>query len=149
MATSLLAASGDGKGDNINADVAVLDSGIDLSHPDLNVYKELSFVPGTTSGNDDNGHGTMVAGIIGAKDNNFGVVGIAPGVKLWAIKVLDSTGTGSLSSVIQGIDYVTAHASEIEVADMSFGCQDCTSQTLNTAIHNAVTAGVTMVASSW
>ena len=84
-----VAASGDGKGDNINADVAVLDSGIDLSHPDLNVYKELSFVPGTTSGNDDNGHGTMVAGIIGAKDNNFGVVGIAPGVRLWAIKVLD------------------------------------------------------------
>ena len=87
-----VSASGDGKGDNINADVAVLDSGIDLSHPDLNVYKELSFVPGTTSGNDDNGHGTMVAGIIGAKDNNFGVVGIAPGVRLWAIKVLDRYG---------------------------------------------------------
>ena len=48
MPTSLSSASGDGKGDNINADVAVLDTGIDLSHPDLNVFKEVSFVPGTT-----------------------------------------------------------------------------------------------------
>src|SRR5438093_9620279 len=64
-----VAASGDGKGDNVNTDVAILDTGIDLSHPDLNVYKGVTFVPGTTSANDDNGHGTMVAGIVGAKDN--------------------------------------------------------------------------------
>ena len=82
------AASGDGKGDNINADIAVLDTGIDISHPDLNVYKDVTFVPDTTSGNDDNGHGTMVAGVAAAKDNNMGVVGVAPGAKLWAIKVL-------------------------------------------------------------
>ena len=73
-----------------------------------------------------------------AKDNNIGVVGIAPGAKLWAIKYFDSTGTGSLSTVIQGIDYVTQHASEIDVADMSFGCENCNSQSLNTALDNAV-----------
>ena len=82
-----LAASGDGKGDNINADIAILDTGIDISHPDLNVYKDVTFVPDTNTGNDDNGHGTMVAGVATAKDNNIGVVGIAPGAKLWAIKV--------------------------------------------------------------
>ncbi len=76
--------------------------------------KIVTFVPDTNTGNDVNGHGTMVAGVAAAKDNNIGVVGIAPGAKLWAIKVLDSTGTGSLSTVIQGIDYVTQHASEIE-----------------------------------
>ena len=85
----------------------------------MNVYKDVTFVPDTTSGNDDNGHGTMVAGVGAAKDNNMGVVGMAPGAKLWAIKVLDKTGTGSLSTVIQGTDYVTQHASEIDVADMS------------------------------
>lgn len=143
-----IAQSGDGKGDNVNADVAILDTGIDISHPDLNVYKEVTFVPGTTSANDDNGHGTMVAGIVGAKDNDFGVVGIAPGARLWAVKVLDNTGTGSLSSVIQGLDYVSSHANEIDVADMSFGCQDCASQALNTAISNAVAAGVTLVAAA-
>ena len=73
----------------------------------MNVYKDVTFVPDTTSGNDDNGHGTMVAGVAAAKDNNMGVVGVAPGAKLWAIKVPDKTGTGSLSTVIQGIDYVT------------------------------------------
>ena len=58
------AISGDGKGDAINADIAILDTGIDLTHPDLNVYKHVTFIPGTTSGNDDssNGHGTQVAG---------------------------------------------------------------------------------------
>ena len=76
------------------------------------------------------------------------MVGIAPGARLWSIKVLDSSGIGSLSSVLQGLDYITQHANEIEVADMSFGCEDCNSATLNTAITNAVAAGVTIVAAA-
>jgi subtilisin family serine protease len=73
-----------------NVDVAVLDTGISLSHPDLNVYRHVSFIDGVTSGDDDVGHGSHIAGIIGAKDNSIGVVGIVPDARLWSIKVCDS-----------------------------------------------------------
>jgi len=126
------------------SDIAIIDTGIDLTHPDLNVYRDVTFVPGTTSGNDDNGHGTHVAGIAAAKDNNEGVVGVDPGARLWAVKVLDSTGAGSISDIIAGIDYVTQHANEIGVANLSFGCR-CHSNALDIAIHNAVAAGITFV----
>ncbi len=68
----------DGIDERVNADIAIIDTGIDLTHPDLNVYRNVSFVSGTTSGNDDHGHGTHVAGIAAALDNNIGVVGVAP-----------------------------------------------------------------------
>ena len=135
--------SGDGSG-SVSVDIAIIDTGIDLIHPDLYVYKQKTFVKGTKSANDDNGHGTHVAGIAAAKDNSAGVAGIAPGAKLWAVKVLSRTGSGSMSNVIAGIDYVTANAGEIEVANMSLGCE-CTSTALNTAISNSVKAGVTYV----
>jgi subtilisin len=129
---------------DVNVDIAIVDTGIDLTHPDLNVYREKTFVPNTTSANDDNGHGTHVAGTAAARDNSIGVVGVAPGARLWAVKVLDSTGAGSISSIIAGIDYVTQHASEIDVVNLSFGCE-CHSQALETAINNSVVAGVTYV----
>src|SRR5438034_965042 len=72
-------------------------------------------------GNDDNGHGSHVAGIAAALDNGIGVVGVAPGARLWAVKVLDNTGSGTMSLVAAGIDYVTQHAGEIEVANLSLG----------------------------
>lgn len=126
-----------------NAAIAIIDTGVDLNHPDLNVYKQVSFIPGT-SANDDNGHGTAVAGIAAAEDNSVGIVGVAPGARLWVIKVLDSTGTGSISTIIQGIDYVTQNAKQIDAANLSFGCK-CTSSALNLAINNSVSAGVTYV----
>jgi subtilisin family serine protease len=135
--------SGDGNG-AVDADIAILDTGIDLTHPDLNVYHEKTFMPGTSSADDDNGHGTHVAGIAGAKDNALGVVGIAPGARLWAIKVLDSSGAGSISDIIAGIDYVTAHSNEIDVVNLSFGCE-CSSPALDAAINNAVQAGIAFV----
>ncbi|MGB8087272.1 MAG: S8 family serine peptidase, partial [Nitrososphaeraceae archaeon] len=138
-----LTASGDGSG-AVDADIAILDTGIDLDHPDLNVYHEKTFVPGTSSADDDNGHGTHVAGITAAKDNAIGVVGIAPGARLWSIKVLDSSGAGSISDIIAGIDYVTAHSAEIDVVNLSFGCE-CSSPALDAAINNAVQAGVVFV----
>jgi subtilisin len=108
--------SGNGAG-SVNSDIAILDTGIQLSHPDLNVYRQRTFVSGTSSGNDDNGHGTHVAGIAAAKDNSIGVVDMAPGARLWAVKVLGSSGSGSISTVIRGIDYVTQNAGEIDVAN--------------------------------
>jgi subtilisin family serine protease len=136
-------ASGDGSG-AVDADIAILDTGIDLSHPDLNIYHEKTFVSGTSSADDDNGHGTHVSGIAAAEDNSIGVVGIAPGARLWAIKVLDSSGAGSISDIIAGIDYVTAHSNEIDVVNLSFGCE-CSSPALDAAINNAVQAGVVFV----
>ncbi len=136
-------ASGDGRG-AVDADIAILDTGIDLTHPDLNVYHEKTFVPGTSSADDDSGHGTHVAGIAAAKDNSIGVVGIAPGARLWSIKVLDSNGAGSISDIIAGIDYVTAHSNEIDVVNLSFGCE-CSSPALDASINNAVQAGVVFV----
>jgi subtilisin family serine protease len=97
------AIAGNGFGD-VDADIAVLDTGISLSHPDLNVYRQQTFVQGTTSADDDNGHGTHVAGIAAAKDNSIGVVGVAPGARLWAVKVLDKDGAGAISTKIKGID---------------------------------------------
>src|SRR3990172_1094550 len=136
-------ASGYGK-NLVDVDIAIIDTGINLSHPDLYVYKQKTFVKRTSSANDDNGHGTHVAGTAAAKDDSNGVVGVAPGAKLWAVKVLDRTGSGSLSNVIKGIDYVTLNAEEIEVANMSLGCE-CSSTSLDLAIAKSVAAGVTYV----
>jgi subtilisin len=138
--------SGDGTG-TVDADIAVLDTGIDLSHPDLNVYRQTTFVSGTSSGNDDDGHGTHVAGIAAAKDDGAGVVGIAPSARLWAVKVLDSNGDGFDSDIIAGIDYITQHANEIDVVNMSFG-GDGPDNALHTAIINSVNAGVTYTAAA-
>lgn len=142
--------SGNGAGD-VNVDIAIIDTGIDLKHSDLNVYAQKNFVSSgwswfgtSTSANDDNGHGTHVAGIAAAKDNGIGTVGVAPGARLWAIKVLGSDGSGPLSTIIKGIDYVTQNAKQIEVANMSLGCE-CTSSAFDTAINNSVKAGVTYV----
>src|SRR5438876_171398 len=106
----------DGLDERINADIAILDTGI-TPHPDLNLFTSVSFIAGQTS--DGNGHGTHVAGIAAALDNDIGVVGVAPGARLWAIKVMDDSGSGITSTVIQGIDYVTQNASQIEVANLS------------------------------
>lgn len=138
--------SGNGKG-SVNVDIGIMDTGIDLNHPDLNIYRQVTFVLGTASGNDDNGHGTAVAGIAAAKDNSRGVVGLSPGARLWAIKVLDSNGIGSTSNILKGIDYVTQHANEIDVVNLSFGAIG-----QNTALHSAiiksVAAGVTYTAAA-
>jgi subtilisin len=145
----------DGTNDfTIDADVAVLDTGIDLDHPDLNVIMAINCTlsgpfEGTCSGtkDDGNGHGTHVAGIIGAIDNNIGVVGVAPGVRLWAVKVLTNYGTGTTAQIIAGIDYVAAHADAIEVANMSLGGTG-ESLVMDLAISNAVAQGVTFVLSA-
>ncbi|MGE5633594.1 MAG: S8 family peptidase [Deltaproteobacteria bacterium] len=140
------AISGNGAG-TINADIAIIDSGISYNHPDLNIYKRIDFTGSSSLADDKYGHGSHVAGIAAAKDNSAGVVGVAPGARLWNLKILDSDGTGSISTLIKALDYVTANAKQIEVANLSLGCK-CSSQILNTAISNAVKAGVTIVAAA-
>lgn len=101
----------------------VIDSGIDLTHPDLNVDRArgISYVSGIVSPNDDNGHGTHVAGIIAAKNNTTGVVGVAAGAAVVPVKVLDSTGSGTFSGVLAGVNYVAANGIAGDVANMSLG----------------------------
>lgn len=127
--------------------IAIIDTGIWLTHVDLNVAGNVTFVTGTKSGNDDNGHGTHVAGIAAAKTNDSkGVRGVAPNARLYAVKVLDRNGSGFLSWVIKGVDWVTTNAAGkgIRVANMSLGFEG-TSSALNTAIANSVSAGVSYV----
>jgi len=101
----------------------VIDTGIDLDHPDLNVDKNMSktYIARTTTADDDNGHGSHCAGIIAARYNKIGVVGVAPGALLIAVKVLDRRGSGAISGVISGVDYVSANAVLGDVANMSLG----------------------------
>lgn len=134
----------DGIDERVNADMAIIDTGIDLTHPDLNVVSDISFVKKVKTGNDDNGHGTHVAGIAAALDNDFGVVGVAPGARLYAVKVLDSTGSGSISQVIAGIDWVTRNSLKIDVANLSLGCF-CHSNALHKSIQKSISKGVSFV----
>ncbi len=143
----------DGNDDRVDVDIAIIDTGIDLDHPDLNVYRAVNCnsVAQCSSkrkaGDDDNGHGSHVAGTAAALDNGSGVVGVAPGARLWGVKVLNAIGSGSFSDVIRGIDYVTANAGEIEVANMSLGGQGSLGA-LELAIQNSVAAGVVYVVSA-
>ena len=133
----------------VDVDVAIIDTGIDLDHPDLNVVENTRCTTAWGScmdgqGDDDNGHGTHVAGTVAALDNDLGVLGVAPGARLWAVKVLDRNGSGYLSWVIKGIDWVTAHAAEIEVANLSLSWQG-NSSSARQAMQNSVAQGVVYV----
>ena len=173
---------------DVDSDIAIIDSGVDLDHPDLNVYRNTTvIIPGgessknqefadkyidrqkialntydnelapyppfsldtSPSGDDKCGHGTQVAGVAAAKDNSVGILGVAPGARVWAVKVLEfdkSTGKceGSMSSAIAGINFVTRNAHEIDVANLSFGCL-CKSDALHEAISRSIAAGVMYV----
>lgn len=120
----------------------VIDTGIDYDHPDLNVNTALSrSFTRESNGDDANGHGTHVAGTIGAiKGNGIGVVGVAPGVELIAVKVLTRQGSGSNSGVIAGVDYAAANARSGDVANMSLG--GSFSQALNDAVIAAAASGL-------
>lgn len=156
----------DGVDQRVNVGIAIIDSGIGSgtppTHPDLNIVGGACFV-GTyyqfssscSAPKDDCGHGTHVAGIAAALDNGIGVVGVAPGARLYAVRVLDSSCAGSFSGVIKGIDWVTANAPSlgITVANMSLGgsgsddgnCGLTNNDPLHEAICKMMAAGVVTV----
>lgn len=103
----------------------IIDTGIELNHPDLIVDPSLGFTAFTLGKdanlNDGNGHGTHVAGTVAALNNDIGVVGVAAGATVIPVKVLDSRGSGSISGVIAGVDFVASNGSLGDVANMSLG----------------------------
>lgn len=127
--------------------VAIVDTGIDVKHPDLidKLKGGVSTVWYTTSYNDDNGHGTHVAGIAAATDNTIGVVGVGPQIDLYAVKVLDRRGSGYLSDVIEGLDWAVANG--IQVVNMSLGTSsDILS--FHDAVQKVNAAGIVQVAAA-
>jgi subtilisin len=132
--------------------VCIVDSGIDKTHPDLqgNIVGGRNFVASknridSTAWNDDNGHGSHVAGTVAAIDNSIGVVGVAPAAKLYGVKVLNSRGSGYLSDVADGVRECVRAGSH--VINMSLGASsDPTKDSpLKTAVLNAIGSGVVVV----
>jgi subtilisin len=157
----------------IDADVAILDTGVDRGG-DLRVSGGASCVNDkhkkkgrgknhhkghknkhkkkddkSKSWEDDNGHGTHVASIAAALDNDQGIVGVAPGARVWAVKVLDENGGGSFSDVICGLNWVVNHSGTVDVVNLSLSGAGsdgpCESSPLHQAICNVVYSGVPVV----
>jgi subtilisin family serine protease len=142
--------SGDGR-DNVDADIAIIDTGAQPNHPDLNVVRCVGF--GFPNCNDGHGHGTHVAGTAAARDNNIGVVGVAPGARIWAIKVLSDVGEGTFANILAGINYVFANRAQIESVNLSLGCHGtpnapCTFPPVEQALRQLALFGVTVAVSA-
>ncbi len=173
----------DGDDVGLDVDIAIIDSGVDGSHPDINLFAAIDCVFGRSSENppvpdgcttvfdlsdaddtnddptasiDDAGHGTRVAGIAAAKDNGFGIVGYAPGARIWSARLsgddtvfggADSSEQAFADAFVAAVDWVALHASEIEVANMSLKLVG-TSAAARTAIQGAVASGVVFVAAA-
>lgn len=154
----------DGNDQRIHVNVAILDTGIDLSHPDLNVVGGFN-CSGGDSFQDLNGHGTHVAGTVGALDNTFGVVGVAPGVPLWSVPVLNKAGNGSAGTLLCGLDWITSTrtdadpSNDIQIANMSLSytgphegddgnCGLTNQDAIHLAVCNVVASGITLVAAA-
>jgi subtilisin len=150
----ILAATGSSVREASGVNVAVIDTGVQLDHPDLNAEDGIDCVDPGTPASDEHGHGTHVAGTITARNDGTGVVGVAPGTKVYAVRVLDAYGNGTFSQVVCGIDWVTANASAlgIRVANLSLGgfgpplapCET-TTDVMHIAICNSTAAGVNYV----
>jgi len=126
--------------------VAILDTGIDLDHPDLNVVGWANFAGGGPDADDKNGHGTHVAGIVAALNNDIGVVGVAPSVSLYAVKVLGNGGQGSYSDVIAGLQWAVDNG--MQITNNSCGSVGNPGLTVKQAFDNAYAAGVLQVAAA-
>ena len=133
-----------GYGNGIGKRAWIIDTGIDFDHPDLTVdtIRSKSFISGQSSAEDENGHGTHVAGIIGARNNEFGVLGVASGATLVSLRVLDKDGKGLLSNMVNALVYVSNNASAGDVVNMSVGEDEGTSTTLDQTVKNTAAKGI-------
>ncbi len=154
----------DGLDQRVDADVAIVDTGIDGTHPDLNVVGGHNCTTSNPNAwGDGNGHGTHVAGIVGAIDNGIGAVGVAPGVRLWAVRILNSAGNGLVSWYVCGLDWITAQRDPadptlplFEAVNMSVAktgsddhnCGRTNADLIHQAVCRLVASGVTVVAAA-
>ena len=152
-----------GVDERVDADVAIVDTGIG-PHADLNIAGGYNCsTSDRTRWYDENGHGTHVAGTVGARDNTWGVVGVAPGVRLWAVRILNSSGSGLLSWYVCGLDWILAQRDPndpsrplIEAVNMSVAktgkddarCGSVNKDILHAAICRLNAAGITVVAAA-
>jgi subtilisin len=152
-----------GLDERVDADVAIVDTGI-AAHPDLIRAGGYNCTTSNRAAwGDGNGHGTHVAGTVGARDNTIGVVGVAPGVRLWAVRILNSSGAGLLSWYVCGLDWILAQrdpndssrplieAVNMSVAKRGSDAPDCGASRhdiLHQAICRLYTAGITVVAAA-
>ncbi|MGZ0879991.1 S8 family peptidase [Priestia megaterium] len=125
--------------------IAVLDSGIDVNHPDLNIKGVVSFLPNSKPSIDKTGHGTHVAGIIGAQDNQIGITGVAPDSEIYGLKVLNGSDIGKNSALLSAIEWCID--SDIDIIHMSFSSKKF-SQAVSTAVGVAYKKNILMVASA-
>jgi subtilisin family serine protease len=127
--------------------VGIIDTGISNKHPDLlaNIKGGVNTINPRKSWNDDNGHGSHVAGIVAAIDNTIGVIGVGPDIDLYAIKVLNASGSGYLSDVIEGIQWAIANG--MQVINMSLGT-DSDIQSFHDAVIAAKNAGIVVIAAA-
>lgn len=131
---------------NSGIKVSIIDSGIDIIHPDLiaSIKGGYNAISQESSYIDDYGHGTHVAGIIAATNNSIGVVGVSPNVSLYSVKVLDSTGSGYISDVIEGINWSITNG--INIINLSLESAD--SESLHDAIIKAYESNIVIVAAA-
>jgi subtilisin len=153
----------DGTDQRVDADVAIVDTGI-TAHPDLNIAGGYNCSTSDRSAwRDREGHGTHVAGIVGALDNSFGVVGVAPGARVWGVKILNDDGNGLISWYICGLDWILAQRDPndanrplFEAVNMSVtkdgvddhNCGRTQWDALHQAICRVVAGGITVVAAA-
>lgn len=134
-------------------EVAVIDSGIDNTHPDLdaNYAGGWDFANDDPYPMDDNGHGTHVAGTIAAEDNNEGVVGVAPGAQVYGLKVLGADGSGYYDDIVAALEWVVTQntlGANIQVTNNSYGSSGDPGETVRQAFDNSYTAGVLHIAAA-
>lgn len=128
--------------------VAIIDSGVDYTHPDLaGRYKGgWDYVNNDSDPMDDNGHGTHVAGTVAAVINNEGIIGVAPEVDIYALKVLNSSGSGSFSNIIKAVEWCVDNG--IQITNNSYGSSGDPGTTVKLAFDNAYASGVLHVAAA-
>lgn len=147
----------DGYDVGVDADIAIVDSGIPYGNPDLNVVGGVDCT-GSGTWEDTVGHGTFVAGLAAARDDARGVVGVAPGARLWAVKVMSADSTVTDAALLCGLDWVAQNAAVIDVVNLSLGGPghdpDCGGGRLDAlalehaAVCRIVASGVVAVASA-